>query len=132
VIHIAPIVAPISNTTLACSVTTTTIVFSGTGTPGALITLKNASGAVVSTATVGTGGAWATPALIYASGSYSVTAESLYTNAVLIGNTVSFIVSAATNCNPIQLAPVISPVSSFPLSCTEASRSITLSGTGTP
>jgi Bacterial Ig domain len=60
-----------------------------------------------------------------------VTAQSLYTNAILIGNTVSFTVSPSTNCTAPQLAPIIAPVSNLTLSCTESAKSVTLSGTGT-
>jgi hypothetical protein len=44
---------------------------------------------------------------------------------------MTFIVSAATNCAPTHVAPTINALSNINLSCSETTRAVTLSGSGT-
>lgn len=94
-----PVIVPVPSLTLACGQTSLAMNFSGSGSSGATITLRNASGAILGTTIVTASGRWSlAPATLFAPGSTSITVESTLGLNTIIGNTVSFTLSSATNC----------------------------------
>ena len=131
--HIAPTILSVANSTLSCAYTSDGRTFSGSGTPGATITLRNASGTVLgSSTTVGSNGTWAFAYSPFYAGNHAVRVESTLGTSTIIGNTAFFIVSPATNCTPVQNPPYIAPISNITLACGNTATSVSLTGTGTP
>jgi hypothetical protein len=57
--HVTPTLNPVANATLSCNCNTLTDIYlSGSGTVGAYISVTNANGAVIATATVNANGSW--------------------------------------------------------------------------
>ena len=75
--HTPPYIAPVSNITLACGTTTSVLNLSGTGTPGATVTVRNSSNIPFGSTTVGSGGSWSlTPASPFPAGSLTLSVSS--------------------------------------------------------
>jgi large repetitive protein len=133
--HNAPTLAPVSNITLACGSTSSLVNFSGSGTPGATITLKNVSNATVSTVIVNASGSWSSASwTLLPVGSYTIRAESTLGTQTISGGSTTFSVIAATNCGgggPTLVAPYVAPVTSLALACGQTGSTVNFSGTGT-
>jgi hypothetical protein len=97
------------------------------------VIIKNNSGTTIATTIVNNDGTWSvTPGQNLTVGNYVFTVQSVLSNQIVTGNTIEVSIKAATNCDPVHNPPTIRPIASFTLACGESSRSIIMSGSGTP
>jgi hypothetical protein len=136
VTHTLPVLNPLSDITLACATTASYVNFSGSGTPGATITVMSASGNTMTTAIVNASGSWMAQSYsLLPTGSYLFSVKSELADAtMLVGNTQPMTIHAAKNCNNgnPHTAPTLSAQGNLTLSCGQSSTQVTLSGTATP